>query len=78
MNRNAAYLFQLSKEDLREIADATNPKAGFLITINKTRDGITIEVDKKALALAINGFFRNGGCNLPAAACVNVPFNPPS
>lgn len=72
------YITQLTAEDLREIANATNPQPGFLINIEKSKDGIKISVDQKALALAINGFFRNGGCTTNEAGCVEISFNPPN
>ena len=78
MTKDLTYLFQLTKEDLRELANATNPKSGFCISIEKTKDGITISLDKTALALAINGFYRNGGCMTSAANCTNISFDPPS
>ena len=78
MKPDKSFIFQLTKEDLREIANATNPKPGFGINIEKTKDGIQISIDKQALALAINGFYRNGGCATTAANCVNIPFDPPS
>ena len=77
MKQDLSYIFQLSKEDLREIANATNPKPGFLIDIEKTKAGIQISVNQQALALAINGFYRNGGCAKNAADCVNTSFDPP-
>lgn len=78
MNKGLNYIFQLSKDDLREIANAVDPKPGFCINIEKTKDGILISLDKTALALAINGFYRNGGCTTSAANCVNISFDPPS
>lgn len=72
------YITQLTAEDLREIANATNPQPGFLINIEKSKDGLKISVDPKALALAINGFIRNGGAARNANDCVGVSFDPPS
>ena len=72
------YFFQLTKKDLEDIAKATDPKPGFCVKIENTADGIKIGLDENALKLAINGFFRNGGCNTSAADCVNVSFDPPS
>ena len=72
------YFFQLTKKDLEDIAKATDPKPGFCVKIENTADGIKIGLDENALKLAINGFFRNGGCNTSAANCVDVPFDPPS
>jgi hypothetical protein len=72
------YITQLTGEDMKELAQATNLEPGFLIRIDKSQGKIKIGIDENALALAINGFFRNGGCNTNAANCVNVPFEPPS
>jgi hypothetical protein len=76
--REKDYITQLSKEDMKELAALTNIESGFLVRIDKTGGKIKIGIDESALALAINGFFRNGGCNTNAANCTAVPFNPPS
>lgn len=72
------YITQLTGEDMKELAQVTNLEPGFLIRIDKSQGKVKISIDENALALAINGFFRNGGCNTNAANCVNVPFGPPS
>ncbi len=72
------YITQLTGEDMKELAQATNLEPGFLIRIDRSQGKIKISVDEKALALAINGFYRNGGAQASAADCVNVPFDPPS
>lgn len=72
------YITQLSKEDMKELAALTNIESGFLVRIDKTGGKIKIGIDESALALAINGFFRNGGCNTNAMNCTAVSFNPPS
>lgn len=72
------YITQLTGEDMKELARATNLEPGFLIRIEKSQGKIKIGIDENALALAINGFFRNGGCNTNAANCTNIPFDPPS
>lgn len=72
------YITQLTGEDMKELAQATNLEPGFLIRIDKSQGKVKISVDENALALAINGFFRNGGCNTNAANCVTVPFAPPN
>ena len=72
------YITQLTGEDMKELAQVTNLEPGFLIRIDKSQGKVKISIDENALALAINGFFRNGGCNTSAAKCVNVPFEPPS
>lgn len=72
------YITQLTSEDMKELAQVTNLVPGWLIRIDKSQGKIKISVDENALALAINGFFRNGGCNKNAADCVTVPFAPPN
>lgn len=72
------YITQLTGEDMKELAQVTNLEPGFLIRIDKSQGKVKISIDENALALAINGFFRNGGCNTNAENCVAVPFEPPS
>lgn len=72
------YITQLTGEDMKELAQVTNLEPGFLIRIDKSQGKIKIGIDEGALALALNGFYRNGGCDTDAANCVNVPFDPPS
>lgn len=72
------YITQLTGEDMKELAQVTNLEPGFLIRIDKSQGKIKIGIDENALALAINGFFRNGGAGAYAADCVNVSFDPPS
>jgi len=72
------YITQLTGEDMKELAQVTNLEPGFLIRIDKSQGKVKISIDENALALAINGFFRNGGCNTNAEGCVAVPFEPPT
>ena len=72
------YITQVTAEDMKELASVTNLEPGWLVSIDKSQGKIRIGIDPNALAMAINGFFRNGGCNTNAANCVNVPFEPPS
>lgn len=76
--RPKKYITQLTGEDMKELAQAANLEPGFLIRIDKSQGKVKISIDENALALAMNGFFRNGGCNTNAAGCVTVPFDPPS
>ena len=78
MKKDITHITQLTKRDLQEIANATDPQPGFLINIERSSDGLKFSIDPKALALAINGFFRNGGCATNAAGCVGISFDPPS
>ena len=72
------YITQLTQQDMKELQQVTNMESGWLIRIERSQGKLQIGIDPNALALAINGFFRNGGCNTNAAECVNVPFDPPS
>lgn len=72
------YVTQLTAEDMRELAAATNLEAGWLVKIERNGDTVKIGIDEKALALAMNGFYRNGGIMTAAANCTTVSFNPPS
>ena len=76
--RKKRYITQLTQQDMEELEQLTNMEPGWLIRIEKSQGKLQIGIDPNALAQAINGFFRNGGCNTNAANCVNVPFDPPS
>lgn len=71
------YITQITAEDLKKLFAVTNLEPGFCIRIERYQDKIRIGLDESALALAINGFFRNGGCAVSAADCTSIPFNPP-
>lgn len=72
------YITQITGEDMKELAALTNLEPGWLVRIDKSQGKIKIGVDENALALAINGFIRNGGANTSAAKCTEVSFNPPN
>ena len=72
------YITQLTSQDMADLAAATNLEPGFCIRIDRTQEKIKIGIDETALARAINGFFRNGGCNTDAAGCTSISFNPPN
>lgn len=72
------YITQITGEDMKELAQVTNLEPGFLIRIDKSQGKVKISIDENALALAINGFYRNGGCSKKAADCLKVTFDPPS
>ncbi len=55
------YITQLNKEDLRELAAATNPTPGFMIRVEKTRGELKISVDENALKIGIVALLRNLG-----------------
>ena len=72
------YITQITGEDMKELAQVTNIVPGFLIRIEKSQGKLKISIDENALALAINGFIRNGGAATSAANCTKISFNPPS
>lgn len=76
--KDIKHITELTRNDLRDIEAAVSPVPGFCILIEKTQGQLKIGIDENALRLAINGFVRNGGTQVSAADCVNVPFNPPS
>lgn len=84
MTPGKRYVSELTSRDLDELAALTNLEAGFLVSIEKSAGKIVIGIDKKSLALALNGFYRNGGCQVnpfasaTANECLTVSFDPPS
>ncbi len=66
MKTDITHITQLTREDLRQLAAATNPKPGFLIRIENTPDGIGISVNETAFKTAVFGFLRNISA-IPAA-----------
>lgn len=78
MKKGKQYVTQLTGADLDELAELTEMEPGFCIRIERTGDKIIIGIDKSALALAINGFIRNGGANTSASGCTDISFDPPS
>ena len=76
--RAKKYVTQLTAQDMKELEAVTNLEAGWLIRIDREQGKIKIGIDEAALALALNGFVRNGGTSATAANCTTVSFNPPS
>ena len=76
--KDKRYITQITQQDMKELEQLTNMEPGWLIRIERSQGKLQIGIDTNALAQAINGFFRNGGCNTNAANCVNIPFEPPS
>lgn len=78
MKKGKQYITQITGADLDELAALTNMEPGFCVSIKRDGDKVVIGLDKSALALAINGFIRNGGAATSAAQAVNISFDPPS
>jgi hypothetical protein len=72
------YITQITAQDMKELEAVTNLEAGWLIRIDRDQGKIKIGIDQTAFALALNGFFRNGGMQTYAANCTEISFNPPS
>lgn len=49
MDRDVKYITQLAKRDLEEIADAANAYGGDGVSVDHTRDGLEIKIDKGQL-----------------------------
>lgn len=77
-NRQKRYITQLTKQEIADLLAAADPVPGFCVRIEKTKGQLKIGIDENALKLAINGFFRNGGCQASAANCLNIKMDPPS
>lgn len=55
------YITQITKEDLRELAAATNPTPGFMIRVEKAPGELKISVDESSLKIGIVALLRNLG-----------------
>lgn len=76
--RAKKYVTQITAQDMKELEAVTNLEAGWLIRIDREQDKIKIGINETALALALNGFARNGGMDATSADCTTISFNPPS
>lgn len=76
--RAKKYVTQITAQDMKELEAVTNLEPGWLIRIDREQGKIKICIDETALALALNGFARNGGMSVSAENCTTVSFNPPS
>ena len=63
MDANIEYITQLTRQDLRDIAAATNPKPGLGIKIDRQGDGFMFSLDEQALRNMIWTFVKNGGAD---------------
>ena len=61
MNTGIKHITELTREDLRQIAAATDPQPGFLIRVTNTPKGLEIAVDENAFKTAVFGFLHNLG-----------------
>ena len=49
MNANKKYITEITRTDLREIADAANAYGGNGIDVHRTGQGLKIEIDRQQL-----------------------------
>lgn len=74
------YITQLNKEDLRDLAAATNPTPGFMIRVEKTPGELKISVDENSLKQGIIAFLNNlrwsPGYAPSAGDICNTPMTP--
>ena len=54
MDANKSYVTQITKNDLKELADAANIHAGEGIVVTPTKDGLEISLDRQYLKMCIN------------------------
>lgn len=67
------HITGLRRQDLEEIARATNLKRGFAIKIEKEDDGIRISLDENDIKRLVWMFNQNGGFQVPASDIESVP-----
>jgi len=60
MNPDKRYVTQLSRRDLKEIADVANIDAGEGIILNRTEKGIEIAIDKQSLQFWVKTIINGG------------------
>lgn len=53
MDANKSYVTQITKNDLKEMADAANTHAGEGIVVTPTKDGLEISIDRQYLKMCI-------------------------
>ena len=60
MTADKQHITQITKQDLREIADAANSYGGDGINVNRTGDGLEISIDKEQLSRWVRVLIRGG------------------
>ena len=63
MNADIEYITQLTRQDLKDIAAATNPQPGAGVRVDRTSNGFSFSIDEQALRNMIWTFLKNGGQN---------------
>ena len=60
MDRNKRYITQITRADLRDMADAANAYGGDGIDVNKTEHGLMIELDRDQLTRWVKTIINGG------------------
>ena len=63
MDADIEHITQITRQDLRDIAAATNPQPGTGVKIGRTKDGFKFSIDEQALRSMIWTFMKNGGAS---------------
>lgn len=61
MNAGVEYVTQLTREDLKEIAQACNLESGIGIVVERREGAVRISIDQAQLKRWMWNFYRNGG-----------------
>ena len=60
MDRNKRYITQITRADLRDIADAANAYGGDGIDVHKTQNGLMVEIDRNQLTRWVKTIINGG------------------
>lgn len=61
MDPKKKFITQVTKEDLREIAAATNPTPGFMFRVDKAPGELKLGIEENALKVGIYAFLKHLG-----------------
>lgn len=65
MNEIPLYVTQLSRKDMADIRDATNPQPAPGIEIRREKNGWVIGINQNQLKRWMRAFYENGGMRVP-------------
>ena len=60
MDKNKRYITQITRADLRDIADAANAYGGDGIDVHKTQNGLMVEIDRAQLTRWVKTIINGG------------------
>ena len=60
MDRNKRYITQITRADLRDIADAANAYGGDGIDVSKTENGLMVKIDRDQLTRWVKTIINGG------------------